>query len=58
MPESPDHSSSSQYTCNEYRAEMILLALHNKLQQGDLSEKARQEILLEITRLEAIIGFT
>jgi hypothetical protein len=48
----------SQYTCNEYRAEMILLALQNKLQQGNLDEKERTEVLREIGRLEKIVGLT
>ena len=46
----------NQYTCNEYRAEMILLALQNKLQYLDLSDNERQELLLEIARLEKIVG--
>lgn len=53
----PNHSSC-QYTCNEYRAEMILLALQNKLTQANLSEEERREVLQEIARLEKIVGFT
>jgi len=55
-----DHFDSvpGQYTCNEYRAEMILLALRNKLQKANLSEKERQEVLLEIARMEKIVGLT
>ncbi len=55
-----DHSDSvpGQYTCNEYRAEMILLALQNKLQHANLGEEERQEVLLEIARLEKIVGLT
>ncbi len=57
MNDRPDHSSS-QYTCNEYRAEMILLALQNKLQQTHLDEKERLEVIQEIARLEKIVGLT
>jgi len=46
----------NQYTCNEYREEMILLALQNKLQQPHLDEKERQEIVQEIARLEKVVG--
>ncbi|MBU1567804.1 MAG: hypothetical protein KJ630_19535 [Proteobacteria bacterium] len=55
MNDHPDHSPS-QYTCNEYRAEMILLALQNKLQRANLNEKERQEVLQEIARLEKVVG--
>jgi hypothetical protein len=57
MDHRPD-SPSGQYTCNEYRAEMILLALHKKLQQENLAEAERQELLGEIARLEKIIGLS
>ncbi|MDK9706180.1 MAG: hypothetical protein OEL83_03935 [Desulforhopalus sp.] len=47
---------SSPYTCNEYRAEMILLGLHQQLLQPGLSEEERQRITAEIARLEKIVG--
>jgi hypothetical protein len=46
------------YTCNEYRVEMILLALQKKLQQQNLAEVERQELLREIARLEKIVGLS
>lgn len=55
MTDHQDHSSR-QYTCNEYRAEMILLALHNKLRQENLDDAERRKILLEIACLEKKIG--
>ncbi len=55
MEDSPD-PSPSPYTCNEYRAEMILLALHKKLQQPNISEYDRLEVAREIARLEKKIG--
>jgi hypothetical protein len=57
MDKCPD-PSPCQYTCNEYRAEMTLLALQNKLRQTGLREEERQEVLLEIARLEKIVGLT
>jgi len=50
-------TNSPQYTCNEYRQEMILLALRQKLQRSELSEEERKELLKEIARLENEIGF-
>ncbi len=46
----------SVYTCNEYREEMILLALQQRLQQPDLTAEERQELLDEIARLSEKIG--
>jgi len=41
------------YTCNEYRAEMILLSLYRRLDDDSLSETERREIRREIVRLES-----
>lgn len=41
------------YTCNDYRAEMILLGLKRRLEKNGLSEKERKDILREIEKLEA-----
>jgi hypothetical protein len=48
--------SSSTYTCNEYREEMILLLLQQRLQQSDLTVEERRTLLAEIVRLEEKIG--
>lgn len=48
---------ATPYTCNDYRAEMILLALRQRLQRPDLSEEERRQLAAEITRLEESIGF-
>lgn len=50
-------SSPSQYTCNDYREEMILLGLRQKLQQSNLTDEERVKLKKEIARLEKIIGF-
>jgi hypothetical protein len=48
---------SKEYTCNDYRAEMILLSLRKQLQQPDLSSDKRKELQDELTRLEKEFGF-
>ena len=50
-------SASNRYTCNEYREEMILLALRQKLHDPDLPESEKEYLREEITRLEEKIGF-
>ena len=45
------------YTCNEYREEMILLALRRKLLQPDLTKEEKARIAAEIARLEQELGF-
>jgi len=50
--------TSAQYTCNDYRAEMILISLNKKLTNPDLSPKDRQDIQKEIQRLEKKMGMT
>ncbi len=53
-----DHKKTpSQYTCNDYREEMIILALRQKLQKTDLTEEERTKLTREIARLEKAIGF-
>ena len=50
-------SDSNRYTCKEYREEMILLALRQKLHNHDLPESEKEHLREEITRLEEKIGF-
>jgi len=47
---------SLNYTCNDYRGEMILISLNKKLSSNQLDEKERQEIKKEINRLEKEMG--
>ena len=49
-------SSSKKYTCNEYRAEMVLLGLNQQLHRKDLTPEERQKIQAEIDQLEADMG--
>ena len=48
MPE-----SDAQYTCREYREEMVLLGLRRRLSQGDLSEEERRALRARLKELEA-----
>ena len=45
-----------RYTCNEYRDEMTLLALRNRLKRDALTEEERREIEAEIRRFEERVG--
>ncbi len=40
------------YTCQDYRQEMILLSLKKRLQDPELPEKDKREIEQEIQKLE------
>jgi len=42
-----------EYTCADYRIEMILLGLRQRLQHENLSETERNDIIVEIKKLEA-----
>ena len=44
------------YTCTDYRTEMILLGLKRRLELEDLSGEEKEEILKQIRKLEAIMG--
>jgi hypothetical protein len=46
----------NKYTCNDYRSEMILLGLNQRLEDEALSEEERIEIEKQIKELEAIMG--
>ncbi len=42
-----------KYTCTDYRTEMILVSLRQRLKQEDLNEDEKREILLQIEEIEA-----
>lgn len=50
------NGSSTSYTCNEYREEMILLALEQRLGRPDLSDSEKKRIETEIERLKSEMG--
>lgn len=41
-----------RYTCNDYRQEMRLIGLKKQLQNENLSETQRQQVAVEIEKLE------
>ncbi len=43
----------SKYTCTDYRQEMILMGLKQRLNQHDLSDEEKKEIIREIKKLES-----
>ena len=42
-----------KYTCTDYRTEMILVSLRQRLKQEDLNENEKKDILLKIEEIEA-----
>ena len=45
-----------EYTCNDYREEMILLGLKKRLASPDITEKEKQELIEKIREFEKSIG--
>ena len=50
--------TGGQYTCNEYRQEMILLSLRMRLSKDDLPESEKKTIQKEIQQLESTMDMT
>jgi len=42
-----------KYTCTDYRTEMILVSLRQRLKQEDLNEAEKNDIILQIEEIEA-----
>lgn len=42
-----------KYTCTDYRTEMILVSLRQRLKQEDLNEAEKKDIILQIEKIEA-----
>ncbi len=49
-------SENSEYTCRQYREEMILLGLRKRLSAPELTDRERRSVEEEIRRLEAQMG--
>ncbi len=49
-------SEKQQYTCSDYRAEMILMSLQRRLEQNDLSDSEKQSLEAEIKRIKLEMG--
>ncbi len=47
---------SSNYTCNDYREEMILLGLQKQLARPELTLDEKEKILKEIALVEKQMG--
>lgn len=45
-----------KYTCTDYRIEMILVSLRQRLKQEDLDDAEKQDIILQIEKIEAAMG--
>jgi len=45
------NSFKNKYTCNEYREEMILLGLKNKLTSADLTQEEKEKLIKEIQEI-------
>jgi len=45
-----------QYTCTDYRMEMMLLGLKRRLAEPDLDEKETKQIQEQISKLETEMG--
>jgi len=41
-----------KYTCTDYRTEMILLGLKQRLKQEDMNEAEKKEIMLQIEEIK------
>ena len=42
-----------KYTCTDYRIEMILVSLRQRLEQKDLNETEKKDIISQIEKIEA-----
>lgn len=52
----PEPDQPNVYTCNEYRAEMLLLGLNRQLVRAGLSDAEKEKIRLEIEKIETDMG--
>ena len=51
-----DKNNGSNYTCTDYRAEMILLGLALRLQDEGLDSRQKEELRRQIKTIEAEMG--
>jgi hypothetical protein len=42
-----------KYTCTDYRTEMILVSLRQRLKQEDLNEAEKKDLIRQIEEIEA-----
>ncbi|MBF0376990.1 MAG: hypothetical protein HQK72_05860 [Desulfamplus sp.] len=53
----PDSNNKLKYTCNEYREEMILASLRQRLANAELTEEQKHILINEIEKIEKEMGF-
>ena len=46
----------SNYTCNDYREEMILVGLKKRLNKPDITKEEKEALLAEIKKVEKQMG--
>jgi hypothetical protein len=46
----------SNYTCNDYREEMILVGLRKRLNRPGITKEEKEELLEEIKKIEQQMG--
>ena len=56
MSTSKKTNTGGQYTCNEYREEMILLGLQKRLSSKGLTSEEKESLLKEIAKVEKQMG--
>ncbi len=49
-------NQNNKYTCNEYREEMILLGLQKRLASNKLNPEEKENLLMEIAKVEKQMG--
>ena len=49
-------ATGKKYTCNEYREEMILLGLQKRLASNKLNPEEKENLLMEIAKVEKQMG--
>ena len=54
----PPKNPSGKYTCNEYRQEMILAGLQQRLATADLTSEEKKQLIMEIEKLEIAMGLS
>lgn len=53
----PKENTGNPYTCQEYREEMVLVGLRQRLAKPGLTDKERAVLEQEIARVEKELGF-
>lgn len=57
MDSSDRMQDKTRYTCNQYREEMILASLRQRLSNANLVQDEKQALIREIEKIEKEMGF-